>query len=276
MLTLLLLTFFHLPNSISQNINQCVECASPGLQHRWALTGFSREYGDNLFTSNCAEAVGWKGFTACDGQCITYMFEDPDASYVKDRNLVIRGCLEKLLDEDLSNRQASNTTSSLCEYDKDFQRLNSQGEMISTKVVSIICSGNLCNGRGITFEDPCKGYTADTSASVPIKCYQCQGENENCHTAKKICSKKYCYKGTIDFHGSKSVYKTCADFNPFGNSAECGQFSTQVTPMNTATVQTTVSHCFCNDKPYCNFAYQSHPFIYQLILVSIILFAIIF
>uniref|UniRef100_A0A0N5AX38 DUF753 domain-containing protein n=1 Tax=Syphacia muris TaxID=451379 RepID=A0A0N5AX38_9BILA len=211
---------------------------------------------DEAFTQNCATLYSDTTSlqTSCSGQCLTYIFENPDADLSSaDRKMFVRGCLRKLTNVDASSEVFAGNRSTICEYDKDFRRLNSLGQVTTTKALVERCTGQLCNNK-TDFDPNCADQSSDSSQNSELQCYSCNADNGNCNHVSSICVKKYCYKGVINIHGKQSVYKTCANFNPYGSSAVCSYSPGTIVPGNIADVHMSVGQCFCNDKQYCNSA----------------------
>ncbi|VDM41534.1 unnamed protein product [Toxocara canis] len=187
--------------------------------------------------------------------------------------MIVRGCQRRLTGISANIRNESFATAqSFCEYDKDFARLNSGGEIVYIKSLVEFCNGDSCNSRIKDFAsgEKCVGQNTDRLDNAGISCFDCISTNGNCFSSREACSKKYCFKSNVDIHGVPSVYKTCADFSPYGPNAACGHSTLTIVPGDMAKLDGSLTQCFCNDKHYCNSASVRSISAFAMIILGIV------
>ncbi|VDN01778.1 unnamed protein product [Thelazia callipaeda] len=160
------------------------KCASTNLKGRWGLTGFTQTFRDQSFTATCASGSDTDHYVTCSGYCMSYLFQDPDLTKL----MVVRGC--HAVDDQTSDV-------SYCEYDKDLERVDSQGNTVYVKALVEFCSG-------------------------------------------------------LVLANLFAIHKACSDINLFGNGHGCATSDLVTIPGNLVKLNGEITHCFCNDKDYCN------------------------
>ncbi|KAM3720306.1 LexA repressor [Dirofilaria immitis] len=240
---------------IKAETNKCVECASINLKGRWGLTSFAQTYHDYSFTATCALGTDREHYTKCSGYCMTYLFQDPDATDTSDNELmVVRGCHQRLLGIQSTSIFSNQTLNgSYCEYDKDLERFDSQGNKVYLKALVEFCTGEVCNAKvkDFSMSTTCIG-NANLINNSDRMCYSCNTMEKNCMHNEELCNKKFCSKSIVKFDDLYVVHKSCTDINPLGNKDGCTSSNITTIPGNMFKLNGEIIQCFCSDKDYCN------------------------